>query len=1305
MISDLYSKEIFRYLTGFTTQVKLENSAGQFGINKAAEGFLIPILNKIFKTEFERLEFTTVNAAAVDLRSKDGKIVVQVTSETRFEKIRDTIAGFVAHKLYEQSKLIHLVINDSYKTSKTDSEIQEIIQAEVDKLQLREKPKIEFSLADIWNIDTLRKQLEMNCDVAEQKAIRDFLHAEYGDIILPLLFAQPIIPYRVEFDAITNPDASKLAVHFDNPFFGREKELEVLTNFIASDTERVITVVADGGYGKTRLCIEFFKNVIDASGDKKAFVLNEKAFKGGLFAGDKEPDEMTIILVDDAHKKADILDNLLKVVKQHKNVKLILTVRKALYEDTVRSFSTHSRGIQKIVLARLSYDDTLSLIGTQVAGLNQGDKQRLAEQSKGVPIVVLGLCYMIASGKYSSEISEEENFIRFVREQRDQVIEDISAKHLLTGENINKTIQLLALLGPVRNDENEIRQLAALNSMSYEDCSIILTGLEEHEFIQQGAEISILTDPYSDVVLLDAAPRLKFILIAKGIERFIDRIIRNLVGVEHSSRLKLNVDTIVLDFISSMSKNKLASHEDIAELNENLETLRHFAYKKPSLALKAIHLILKITAGTTTFWQKDSSGLDFGRIGKTQDLIDRITAIIALNSHGDHALSEVFDVVVEMARRRSDFKPLQIAFRYREYDFEEYGYRPYAPCERHQFLANRLTQLVSSETLTEFDLELIYTGTTILLRLDFAIEEVFDKYKHTFSYGTAHVVDNETTKKIRDEAIAVLIALFAKARGKAIGDQIFDALLRMLHFTTKSTHRGDNPLNQSSQVEMVENFLLAHLSNSPSAEERAKLHRQLQMYMRRQVKPEYVELHKKLSTGAEDIKDSKQRIEVLLRSDYFFKLNNLEKVLKESIAAYKNWQDFYEDAVIIVRNFNGDPTYNELFNHVIAHHPDKAKEMYEFVRKTYPDLTVAFGELIRANYKDNEYFYGKIDELWKIDTQEARHMVVYLLTVGRNRDKKLYEGKDFPYIAAAIAEGNRQAIFRLSITLAGFMDLDYKTTLKLCEEFIDQSHVNDAEMLIASLFEDVEVTARYKDALKEFAFKKTVRLDIGSYYFNHIFEFLLRDFGFDTLFSFLVARIDFIEKEDAWHRFDMDGVPTGTSITSDQREDNFLKAIHWYATIDNPSEWTHKKIIEYFKPNEQFSPSLRMKLESLISACNGDVDRICRLCSGLAVYKEMNDEFLEFLISTANSLVELPGYTKERLDHVFGIDFKYNVGGTRSKSGSGAYPQDLERRDFLVEAIQKFKMEKDVKELFEFALREVEKSIQDEIAQDNNNGW
>jgi hypothetical protein len=1299
MKSHLYLYEITRYLTAFVVQVKLENQSGRFDINKHAERFLVPIFNELFSKTFERLEYSKANYPAVDLRSIDKTISIQVTSETGFDKIRETLSRFISNKLYESSRLIHFVISEDYTTRKTDADITHVIEGEFAKMQISPAPAIQFSSADIWNVARLNKEIEQHCSVDQLKKIRDFLKSEYGDVTQLPTFNDILIPYEIAFESQLKATTGNLPFLFNNPFFGRDADLNKLTQFMSDPKDAAIMVVADGGYGKTRLCIEFFGKVM-SSGSAEAFVLNDQAFQGHLSLTGQLLTKPVLILVDDAHRKAELLESLVIAAKQYSNVKLICTVRKALHEDTLKALPTHLRSISSLHLKRLSYDETLSLIQSQLPGLNEISRKRIAQESKGVPIVILGLCQTIREGKYSAEISEEENFRRFVRELKDQAISDIAAKYYAEKSQINKTIELISLLGPIKNDEVEIRLLAQLTGISYEDTSLILSYLEEHEFIYKKEIISILSDPYSDIVLLEMAQRINFVLQQKGIERFTDRIIRNIVAVEHSDRLRLDVNAIILEFINSISKNKLNDHSDVQAFDNNLDTLKHFAYKKPQLILNALQVILKLAEGNIDFWQMEP----FSKFRETHNHLDTIISIVALNSHGDRELNAVTQVIQEFISRRQDFNILIKSFRYREYDFPEYRYEPQVPCERQQFLAKKVQEMSSNESLSESDAQYILTAASTLLKLEFSIEESFDKYKHTISYGTAQVVDNEITKNIRDTATTSLINLFNKAHNNDIADKCYQVLLRMLHFMTVPDRKNKYELNQSSQVKLAVTFFTELIHNKPSVQQKSQLNRQLQIYSRREIREEYKQTWTDLLSAANSSANLREKIELLLRDEYFHKKKNLNEDLKAILLEYPEWQSFYRDAIDVKRNLSGQDANHiyDLFNYLIQHHPDRCKEMYAFVIREAPDLRTDFCELIRANYKDKRYFYQCVEELWALQTEIAWQCVIFLLTVGRNRDRTQYEIRDLNYIESALDAGNIGAMFRLSVTLPDYLELDPDKTLWLCEKLFKQDkRAHETEMLIHSIFERDGDPDPLKEKLKQFAFDKTLSLSINSHYQNQILNFLDKNYGFDVMFAYLLKKLSFYEANDKVHLIDFSNLHGRPELTQEDREDRLLKAIQWYASQDDPSPYVHAKLIETFATPGVFSQAFKDKMQLLATKHQQDYAYLIKVCQALDAFENKDGELLNFLIFVANKIVNLPGYNADTLITVFGSDFVYNGGG-KSKSGPGPFPQDVARREQLAELVKRSDLHKEVVEVFNLALRIVNDAIEKETRAEND---
>ena len=87
--------------TKWDSSLKLDNSEGLFNINKLSENFCRDIFNIIFEQENVELENVNLfrsNFPAIDLADKNGKYAIQVTSNSTYKKVKDTLNKFIENK-------------------------------------------------------------------------------------------------------------------------------------------------------------------------------------------------------------------------------------------------------------------------------------------------------------------------------------------------------------------------------------------------------------------------------------------------------------------------------------------------------------------------------------------------------------------------------------------------------------------------------------------------------------------------------------------------------------------------------------------------------------------------------------------------------------------------------------------------------------------------------------------------------------------------------------------------------------------------------------------------------------------------------------------------------------------------------------------------------------------------------------------------------------------------------------------------------------------------------------------------------
>ena len=1226
MNSQIYLWEIRRYLAWFTSHITLENASGYFDINKYSEKFLIPILNCVFNTEFERLEFEKKNYPAIDIGSKKLRISFQITAETSFEKIKSTLTSYIENRVYKDYPVIYqLIIREKYATNKTNADIEAHINNEINRVGIRPIPEIIFKKEEhIWDISKLIKNIEQKCETDRLKEIRDHFEKEYGKVTALPTFDDILIPYEIAFRQQLDNTNENLPYQFHTPFFGRKSDLEKLQKFVNESSESVLSVVGDGGYGKTRLIVELFKYLTTNPDGPEAYVLNEAAFQCLDFAEQLKTDKKVIVLVDDAHRKPEILNDLIGVAYRMENVKLILTARKAVYSDMLKSVSTQKRIIESIELPRLSYEETQSLFRSQLPSLKEYEIKKLAEESKGVPIVILGLCSITLTGRYKSELSEEANFMLFVQEVKEQVINDINTKYLVSKESINKTIQLISFFSPIKNSPEEISILAVLNGISFEETSLIIDYLQEYDFIERRTDISIEPDPYSDSILLESAQRIKY-LLQRDISVFLDRLLRNLVEVEQSSRIDFSIESLLTDFITSFKFKVLDSRKAIKDIESNLDTLKTFTYKKPRICFLAIKYLLKSQDQNPEFWQKEENFTLYSNSFKSvHDNIEVILSIAALNTHEISELDEIYELLMFYRSKKQDNSIFPKIFVYRVYDFNEYKYFPSAPCERQTYLVKKLQNTIEKGDLGKDILDHILVCCKTLLTLEFEAESYFDKYTHSFTYGRAYVISNKTTKSIRESTLSILFRVYLDIRYSKDSELYFQEILKPLFFIAK-TKRNEYIYPQDQEVIIVSEFLKTVLNDKPNIFERSSIIKQIKLFERKEVKDEYKDLIQELLTLSENVSTSKEKLKLLFLDDYFSIRDNIERTIKDILEGYPDEILFFNDIVEIKIDLSDrDYTnFSEIINHLALTNPELSRRMLQHIIERYPAQSCHFAPLIKGNYTDHEFFYGTINRIWHLDYECCKGAVIWMLTHGRNQNINLYKEDDLRYFEFIVDNKILTAIGNTPFTLAKYILINPRRTLNIISKILKLGgNVREDGYLLHSIFENKEIIEKHSDLIKEFILEETIEFPIESHYIEDILTFLENRYGFNTMFDYLKRKTDYYGSKEEFLSLTLHKHYNNPQKDQIQKEIDFLKVIEWYVDLKNKSRYFHRRLLEFLRPSSLQTQEFKDGFKKIISKAKNNKDVIVEICDTLDVYENKGEYIIALLIEIANELCD-----------------------------------------------------------------------------------
>ena len=116
--------EISEQLAILTHKIKLQNGINLTDLNIHAENFFRDFLNLLHGFQLRNCNAENPNEAAIDLRDEANRIAIQVTANSRREKIQSTVDAFCAQGSNEEyDRLIILLLSEgkSYRKDRASA--------------------------------------------------------------------------------------------------------------------------------------------------------------------------------------------------------------------------------------------------------------------------------------------------------------------------------------------------------------------------------------------------------------------------------------------------------------------------------------------------------------------------------------------------------------------------------------------------------------------------------------------------------------------------------------------------------------------------------------------------------------------------------------------------------------------------------------------------------------------------------------------------------------------------------------------------------------------------------------------------------------------------------------------------------------------------------------------------------------------------------------------------------------------------------------------------------------------------------
>ncbi len=387
------------------------------------------------------------------------------------------------------------------------------------------------------------------------------------------------------------------------PLVGRKQELLGLESFVRDSPERLSLVIGRGGIGKTRL----LRTIADAAERDHGYVVR---FLGG--SGEVRPEHSELlpdgprllIVVDDAHDRADLAEILASIARNRPHAKLLLALRpygiNPLAQD-LRRVGKHFSEIPKWELEDLKVSEAETLAESILhPSVSHVVAERLARVSAGCPLVAVVGAGLINRGQLDPQRLGGDASIRteILRAFRDALVADPATGN---AELRREVLDGVAILQPFREGDPAFRAaLEQLTGVPFDRVVAHLKALEDAGvLLRRGQSLRIVPDLLGDVVLAEACFDDR-----SGISTgYIDRVIRvgegeplqhvfiNASRLDWQIRIELRHESSLVDSLWTAIENEFRT-AGVRGRREIVQLLRRVAFYQPDRTLALVRWAL-----------------------------------------------------------------------------------------------------------------------------------------------------------------------------------------------------------------------------------------------------------------------------------------------------------------------------------------------------------------------------------------------------------------------------------------------------------------------------------------------------------------------------------------------------------------------------------------------------------------------------------------------------------------------------------------------------------------------------------------
>lgn len=1089
-------------------------------------------------------------------------------------------------------------------------------------------------------------------------------------------------------------DPSTLA----NEFIARESDLDLLSQFIESDHELIAVIAGEAGIGKTRLVIEFFKTRLVKLDEWQSLALNTHRIALDKLAFALSGEKNILILVDDAHTYAPEviaeLRNLTRIPAQRK-IKLILTGRRISIDRALELIPTvEDKTVRSISLAKLSLAATKELFQRQpnIAPYRNHIHQ-LALTSNGRPILIVALLRAIHFHIPIPTIKDQDVLKRYVRDYFNAVIQ-VTAEH--TGVSkllLERFLQLICLLEPIPTLEKDLGTTLFNHGQISVDAKVFfMRKLVEEGLAAYRYEYAITPDYYSDIILASADEKMVMDAL-ETFPQFVSNMILNLVAAdeayEEGGKDVFGLNKLLNIYIPGIET------ADMFQMKKILLTISAIVYYKPVFAKQAIELLIKRLNGENARILIDVLTSDIRSISISDNsLYSSIARLLHHLLYRKEYERFVFDTVLEIHRHVPDLG----LFKYTYALDSQHFIRGLELDHQHFFITEALKRLEIDRASEVFFIDAFKD----FLQLDVRVSSA-DQFKDgQINITTYYIASNKVTRAFRRKVIDALITIYNSTTSEEVKKRVIHELMDIPREISASTRRK-KPYQGQEEIVYILDFIESIADNIPLSANKEILDR---LYWigkwgtQDNIKEKIASLQLLLTPKSlpEKILYLLNNAEIRLDTDYKKQIAYVETEAKKILDQYP--AEEIADSLAKVRLAqSGYMEFVGVVNKVLFEQfPIKAMAVYDRLWEIDREYIFSYGSYflwgLRFGNNQIEFYWNKIHELEAEGGWRSLNVILYVY----NNSNELLASQDAETIKRIFHQHQEkpEITFNLLMALAALMRSGYETS-QLIVHIFDTCPQRPADNFI-SLNRELD-----EGLLKEIVMNHTIRFQLTFEIQRNISVLLEKELiTEDELFDYFSKRFQLKQEQVAEREFGYEFLPHHNfnmfgSFDGQRKRKVFIRGLRWYvnAEFSGMINKYARDLLEFLRPTTQLSIELAKDYENEV-ALVGNPSKLVRITETIEVFESKNSLLIELVVKILRRGIALSGTDLQKLKS----EAYQAITSVGVKSGpvGEPFPVDLELRQLMVEAIDKFQQDEFVNDF----LNKVKLSLEEQIKKSND---